>query len=295
MTHEEKIARWIGPGKMGTEIGPGAAPLPGFSPPPIYVDRFARFADSVCRADYFGDACNLPFHDHALDYVAASHVLEHVANPVAALAEWYRVLRPGGIIYVVVPDRRATWEHARQLTPVEHLLDDYVHGTTPCDSTHIDEFVYEADWSQFSLETAPEDVPARQAELARGMHAAVAEGKEINIHFHTFEPPTFRALLERLTWPEAERQPASAPGCADSPGVSIPRMNWEIVDFAERFPRPTPNGILAVLRVHKGWRVRADLEARRLRREGKSGPALKDDAMPFAEWAARNTVPAPGA
>jgi len=269
MTHEEKIARWIGPGKTGAEIGPGTAPLPGFSPAPIYLDCFARFAADACRADYYGHACALPFHDHSLDYVAASHVLEHVANPVAALAEWYRVLKPGGIIYLVVPDRRATWEHRRDLTPVEHLLDDYVRGTTACDATHIDEFVFQADWSLFSPDTPAAEVPAKQAELARGMHAAVEHHLEINIHFHTFEPSNVRTLLEMLSrWP-------------------VRRFKWELLELAEHFPSSTPNGVLAVLRVDKTWRERAEAELYQLRTNGDPHAVLRPDAQPFAEWVAK--------
>src|SRR6185503_5259726 len=111
MTHEEKIAHWIGAGKVGTEIGPGATPVPGLEPPPIYVDCFKEFGAAPNRADFYGHACALPFHDHSLDYVLASHVLEHVANPVAALAEWYRVVRPDGIIYLIVPNRLSTFDH----------------------------------------------------------------------------------------------------------------------------------------------------------------------------------------
>ena len=108
MKHEEKVQQWIGLGKTGTEIGPGAAPVPGFDPRPIFVDCFKSFGTAPNFADYYGHAGALPFHDHTLDYVVASHVLEHVANPIAALAECYRVIRPGGILYLVVPDRRAT-------------------------------------------------------------------------------------------------------------------------------------------------------------------------------------------
>jgi SAM-dependent methyltransferase len=269
MTHEEKVARWIGHGKIGTEIGPGGAPLAGISPPPIYVDCFKAFGAAPNYADYFGHACALPFQDNTLDYVIASHVLEHVANPVAALAEWCRVLRPGGIIYVVVPDRRATWEHQRALTPVAHLLDDYLDGTTASDATHIDEFVFQADWSLYSPRTPAADVSARQADLARGMHEAVARGEDINIHFHTFEPENFRELLETLpSWPERP-------------------LRWEILDFTDRFPTNNPNGILAILRVHKSWREHAGIEADRLRRGGNARAVLRDDAQPFAEWAAR--------
>ncbi len=275
MTHEEKISRWLPPGTglLGTEIGAGASPVPGLDPAPIYVDCFKSFGAEPNRADFYGHATALPFHDHALDYVIASHVLEHVANPVAALVECHRVVRPGGLLYLVVPDRRATWEHARDLTPVPHLLDDFLRGTTACDATHIDEFVFQADWSRYEPQTAPEEAPARQAALARGMHEAVARGEDINIHFHTFEPPSFRALLETLAAPPA------APG--------LPRFAWEIVDFGEHFPASCPNGILAILRVHKGWRARADAAAFRIRTGSDPRAALRDDAQPFGDWAAR--------
>jgi hypothetical protein len=267
MTHKEKIAQWIGAGKVGTEIGPGSASLPGFSPAPIYVDCFKRFGSDQCHADYYGDACHLPFHDHSLDYVAASHVLEHVANPVVALAEWYRVLRPGGIIYLIVPDRRATWEHQRGLTPVAHFLDDFERGTTAADATHINEFVFEADWSRFVPDLPAAEVPAKQEELARGMHEAVARGEDINIHFHTFEPSNLRELLETL---------------AHGPKR---RLNWEIVDFVDGFPAENPNGILAILRVHKSWLSRAEADLFRLRTQGNRNAVLRLDAQPFAEWA----------
>jgi hypothetical protein len=274
MTHEEKIARWIDAGAVGTEIGPGSAPVPGLTPPPLYVDCFKSFGAHPTQADYYGHACSLPFHDHALDYVIASHVLEHVANPVAALAEWHRVVRHDGIIYLIVPDRRVTWDRPRALTTVEHLLADYVAGTTAADATHIDEFVSGVDWSQFSPTTAAEDRPARQAELAAGMHAAVARGEDINIHFHTFEPSNLRALLDTL----AAQRGTTPPG--------PPRLGWEIVDFAEYFPSTNPNGVLAILRVRKGWRARADAEALRIRAQGDARAVLRPDARPFAQWAA---------
>lgn len=271
MSHLDKIARWISPGGVGTEIGAGASPVPGLTPPPIYVDCFKSFGAAPNLADYYGHAEALPFRDHALDYVIASHVLEHIANPVAALAECHRVLRPGGILYLVVPDRRLTWEHRRPLTPVAHLLDDFRAGTTACDATHIDEFVFGADWARYEPATPPEEAPARAAALARGMHEAVARGEDINIHFHTFEPASLRELLETLrTW-----EPC--------------RLRWEIVDFAEYFPADCPNGILAVLRIAKGWHATAVANALRAAAAGDPRAVLRDDAEPFADWAARTS------
>jgi SAM-dependent methyltransferase len=295
MTHEKKVSQWIGTAKIGAEIGAGGKPVLGLNPPAIQIDCFKSFGTDTCTADFYGHACALPFHDHTLDYVIASHVLEHVANPVAALAEWYRVVRPGGIIYLVVPNRLSAWDHTRELTTVEHMLDDYVRGTTARDASHIDEFVFGVDWARYSPTTAPEDVPAKQAELARGMHEAIARDEDINIHFHTFEPSNVRELLETLAsnLHPKHRRDASVSSTkvtdakAGSPAtLSIPRFNWEIVDLVDGFPAHSPNGVLAILRVHKGWRARADAEVFRLRTHGDPHAVLRDDAVPFAAWAA---------
>ncbi|WP_414663856.1 methyltransferase domain-containing protein [Horticoccus sp. 23ND18S-11] len=290
MTHEEKVTRWIGSGKIGTEIGAGASPVPGLDPAPIYVDCFKSFGVAPNRADYYGHACRLPFHDHALDYVIASHVLEHVANPIAALVEWYRVVRPGGIIYLVVPNRRSMFDHPRGLTSVEHMLGDFSAGTTARDATHIDEFAFGVDWSRYDPAVAPEDVPAKQKTLARGLHETVARGEDINIHFHTFEPSNLRELLETLARGRvAPLSPTTiAPGGpSSSVRLEIPRLHWEIVDFADGFPAVTPNGVLAILRVHKGWRARAGAAAFRLRTDGDPRAVLVPDAQSFNAWAAR--------
>ena len=287
MTHQEKVAQWIGPGKWGAEIGAGASPVPGLDPRPIYVDCFKEFGAAPTLADYYGDACHLPFHDHALDYVIASHVLEHVANPVAALAEWYRVVRPGGIIYFVVPNRLAAFDHARELTTVEHLLNDYATGATAHDATHIDEFAFGVDWPKYRPKAPLEDIQGQREVFARGMHEAAKRGEDINIHFHTFEPSNVRELLETLSrWPDKEwfRLAGKVPPGRGGSNLPPVRFQWEIVDFEDGFPAQSPNGVLAILRVHKGWRARADAEALRVRAGGDPQATLRPDAKPFVEW-----------
>lgn len=277
MTHEEKIIRWLPPGTglVGAEIGAGDKPAPALDPLPFYVDCFKSFGAAPNRADYYGHACALPFHTHSLDYVVASHVLEHVANPIAALAEWYRVVKPGGLIYLVVPNRRAAWDHRRELTTVAHLIDDFVQDTTARDATHIEEFSENVDWSLFSPDTPEDEIPGQRAALARGLRETIARGEEINIHFHTFEPANLRELLETL---------AAAPVMP-----VVPRFHWEIVDFADGFPAATPNGVLAVLRVHKGWRARADAAVFQILAKDGRNSVLRADAQPFSEWAAKTS------
>jgi SAM-dependent methyltransferase len=264
VTHLEKVGRWIvAPGKIGVEIGAFKWPVPGIKP--FYVDCFTSFGHEDVTADYYGHACFLPFRDNSLDYVVNCHVLEHVANPVAALAEWYRVLRPGGIIYMVVPDRRFTFDRPRALTTVEHMMEDHARGTTPCDDTHIDDFVRGVDWAEFNPATPAAEVAASQDQLARGMHEAVARGDQVNIHFHVFEPANVLGLIERLR--------------------SSRRFNWEVVDQAERFPTGANNGFLVILRVRKTWRdFFAGLWHRWLTSTNPRHP-VRADAEPFADFA----------
>ena len=49
------------------------------------------------------DMQDLPYDDEAFDVVVHSDTLEHVADPIAALRECRRVLRPGGAVVFTVP------------------------------------------------------------------------------------------------------------------------------------------------------------------------------------------------
>jgi SAM-dependent methyltransferase len=50
-----------------------------------------------------GDLLHLPFPDASVDRIIASEVLEHIADDATAVAEIFRVLRPGGRVAVTVP------------------------------------------------------------------------------------------------------------------------------------------------------------------------------------------------
>jgi SAM-dependent methyltransferase len=67
----------------------------------------------------------LPVPDESQDFVVSSHVLEHFTDPVKALLEWNRVVRPGGVIFMIVPHRDRTFEAGLPRTPLEHVIADY--------------------------------------------------------------------------------------------------------------------------------------------------------------------------
>ena len=60
----------------------------------------ARHADVSQLSFIVGDAFALPFADDSFDVVHAHQVLQHLPDPVAALLEFRRVVRPGGVVGV---------------------------------------------------------------------------------------------------------------------------------------------------------------------------------------------------
>lgn len=79
--------------------------------------------------------------DNSYDFVAASHALEHFANPVKALREWQRIIRRGGALILVLTDGRKTFDHRRPITTVAHMYEDYQRGVGEDDLTHLPEIL----------------------------------------------------------------------------------------------------------------------------------------------------------
>ncbi len=77
--------------------------------------------------------------DDSYDALLGSHVIEHLANPLGALGEWQRVVRPGGQLLLVVPHRDGTFDHRRPATTLEHMRDDAERETGEDDLTHLEE------------------------------------------------------------------------------------------------------------------------------------------------------------
>jgi SAM-dependent methyltransferase len=44
-----------------------------------------------------------PFEDDSVDFIDASHILEHLRSPIHSMNEAWRVLKMGGVIDIVVP------------------------------------------------------------------------------------------------------------------------------------------------------------------------------------------------
>lgn len=82
---------------VNLHLGCGSRFLDGY----VHVD-----ARADCHTDHVADVMALPFDDDSAEIIYFSHGLEHIPRPkvLDALAEWRRVLVPGGILRLSMPD-----------------------------------------------------------------------------------------------------------------------------------------------------------------------------------------------
>lgn len=72
------------------------------------------------QADIAADGAALPFSDGSFAAVVSRHNLEHYVDLFQPLADWRRVLRPGGALIVVVPDESSFDGRTVELDPTHY-------------------------------------------------------------------------------------------------------------------------------------------------------------------------------
>lgn len=87
-----------------------------FSKAQIEFGGYVKKVDIVARGD------ELPFEENSWDFVLSSHVLEHIFDPIKALKEWHRVIKPQGYICIIIPDKRRTFDRLRPRTKLNELI-----------------------------------------------------------------------------------------------------------------------------------------------------------------------------
>ncbi|HEY3756598.1 MAG TPA: class I SAM-dependent methyltransferase [Opitutaceae bacterium] len=135
------------------------------------------------------------FATGSLDFVVMSHVLEHLANPIRALTEVFRVLKPGGHAALAVPDKRFTFDRPRRITEFAHLWTDFLNEVEVNPDEHYADFVHAVNPAVRAL--SPEDArPHLQYARERHEHCHVWDSETIR-DFLFLVPPLcgFRARL----------------------------------------------------------------------------------------------------
>lgn len=111
------------------------------------------------------------------DFLISSHTIEHLANPLRAMGEWQRIVKPSGILILVIPHKDGTFDHLRPTTSLPHLIQDWQAGTGEDDLTHLNEIMKYHDFSR--------DKGAISKEIF--YERAIENFKTRGLHHHTFD------------------------------------------------------------------------------------------------------------
>jgi SAM-dependent methyltransferase len=200
-----KLVRSLVKGKAGIEIGGPSLIFRNWYELPIYGvvgsldncdfsqstiwashgDTYQFDANKAPGRAYFCEGNDLAqIEENRYDFLLSSHNLEHFANPVKALKEWQRVLKPGGHIVLILPHYEKTFDQGRPLTTVDHMLADYDLQTGEDDLTHVEE-IYEA-----RRPRGEANDELRAVLLSNFSHR--------KMHHHTFDEGNSRRLLEAV-------------------------------------------------------------------------------------------------
>jgi SAM-dependent methyltransferase len=120
--------------------------------------------------------------DASVDFVVANHVLEHVEDPLRALASISRALRPSGIAFIALPDKRFTFDRDRAITPLDHLIRDHEQSPDWSLAGHYDEWLLRVD--------------GLTGEAYKQKYSIMLE-KRVNIHFHVWD---YSSMLEMFAY-----------------------------------------------------------------------------------------------
>jgi SAM-dependent methyltransferase len=197
-------------GKSGIEIGGPSAVFARSGSFPVYplaegLDNVNFSNDTSWNADhpnsgtlfqydkekrtgvqYLGEATSLDaLATGAYDFVLSSHMLEHTANPIKALTEWKRLLKEHGILVLIVPNKKFTFDHRRPVTTIEHLISDFEADMEEDDPTHLPEILAAHDFQRDP--DAPDAIEFKNRCLRNAENRCM--------HHHVFDMNLLKQLL----------------------------------------------------------------------------------------------------
>lgn len=139
----------------------------------IKEGEFYNYQERDMGYQYIAEGTDLSaISNEKYDFVLSCHSLEHIANPIKALKEWHRILKPNGTIVLILPNKEFTFDRKRPITLFDHLLEDERNNTPEVDDTHFQEVNELHDMEQDTVLGSKEALVERTAknDLYRAVH-----------------------------------------------------------------------------------------------------------------------------
>jgi len=174
----------------GIEIGAlhrPLLPLPKKVTKIEYVDRKTtdelreRYTELEKRrlvdVDIIGKAESLELDSESQDFIIANHLIEHTEGTFQTIENFCRILRPNGILFMAVPDKRYTFDKYREPVKYKHLLDEYHNGFEDSRYDHYHEWLTRVKMKNNKQKMTPSAIHNKIEEYLK---------ENRNIHFHAW-------------------------------------------------------------------------------------------------------------
>ncbi len=126
------------------EIGPGEFPY--IKKDVTYVDKYPEaYGLDLGKKVVKADADNLPFENNQFNFLISAHCLEHCPDTIATLKEWKRVVKKDGLIILILPHGKRTFDNGRAITSLKHHIIDHKNNVDIYDEEPLNE------WEKISL------------------------------------------------------------------------------------------------------------------------------------------------
>jgi hypothetical protein len=165
---------------------------------PVQLDRIEE-VDFVWRGQSYVELTGRP---RFYAWIIASNLVEHTPDLIAFLDDCDSILRDGGVLSLVVPDKRYCFDRFRPITGLARIIDAHLAGnrihTPGVVAEHYMNVAGKAHRLSWDAHTRGEYGFIHSAHEAREKIREVSEGAYVDLHNWCFVPHSFRLLMADL-------------------------------------------------------------------------------------------------
>jgi SAM-dependent methyltransferase len=220
VTRKEKVLRLIDRKGLGVEIGPSHDPIApkreGFNVHVIdHVPReqlLAKYASepvnlaNIEEVDFIWSGqpyAELTGRPGQYDWVIGSHLVEHTPDLIAFLEDCDSLLKPEGVLVLVIPDKRLCFDRFRPITGLARVIDAHQSRSRLHTAGAVAEYMMNvvargtlggwdaATRDEYRFYHTPQDA-------LESMRLVTEERRYLDIHNWCFVPSSFRLMMEDL-------------------------------------------------------------------------------------------------
>jgi predicted SAM-dependent methyltransferase len=220
-SREEKAFHLLDKKGLGLEIGPSHNPIApkknGFN-----VHTLDHASAAELRNKYQGHGVNLDNIEEVdfvwrgetlqqligktgcYDWIIASHVIEHIPDLISFLQQCKALLKPAGILSLVIPDKRYCFDYFSSSSSTGNMLDAYAEKRVRPSHGQIFDHIANASrrngniaWTSDGMGGVNELLHTF-AEAQTGWARSVSTTDYIDVHCWRFTPASFRLLVSDL-------------------------------------------------------------------------------------------------